>query len=144
MTAQPGNPAASVQQPEEQLRYARWLDAGTRAGLVALVVLFVLYALGLLAPHVPVERLPQLWSMPARDFLLATGSPTGWGWLALAGRGDFINLFGIALLAGCSLLALAVLIPGYLRRGDRLYAALCVAEIVVVLLAASGLLTAGH
>jgi hypothetical protein len=136
--------AAVVEQPPEQLRYARWLEAGTRAGLAALVLLFVIYALGLLAPHVPVQRLPELWVLPAGEFLQTTASPTGWGWVELAGRGDYINLFGIVALAGCSLLALAALIPGYLQRGDRLFAALCVTEIAVVLLAASGLLTAGH
>jgi hypothetical protein len=140
VSVQPATPA----QPPEQLRYAHWLEWGTRAGLAALVLLFMAYASGLMAPHVPVERLPELWSLPAAEFIRATGAPTGWGWLAMLGRGDIVNLVGIALLAGCSLLALAALVPGYLRRGERLYAALCVAEIGVVLLAASGLLGAGH
>ncbi|HOW49794.1 MAG TPA: hypothetical protein P5163_16395 [Rubrivivax sp.] len=133
-----------VQQSPEQLRYARLLDWGTRVGLVLLIVSFVAYVLGLAEAHVPPERLPQIWQHPVGRYLELTGSPTGWGWLALVHRGDIAGLVGIAVLAGCSVLCLLALVPMYLRRGDRAYAALCVAEAAVVVLAASGVLAAGH
>ena len=134
----------SVVQPPEQLRYARWLEWGTRVGLAALILIFLAYGIGLVEPHVPHSRLPEVWNLPVSQFLAATGLPTGWGWLAFAHRGDIANLLGIAMLTGASLLALLALLPLYLRRRDRLYAALCVAQVAVLLLAASGLLTAGH
>ncbi len=134
----------SVVQPPEQLRYARWLEWGTRVGLVALILIFLAYGIGLVEPHVPHSRLPEVWNLPVSQFLAATGLPTGWGWLAFAHRGDIANLLGIAMLTGASLLALLALLPLYLRRRDRLYAALCVVQVAVLLLAASGLLTAGH
>ena len=133
-----------VQQSPEQLRYARLLDWGTRVGLVLLIVSFVAYVLGLAEAHVPPERLPQIWQHPVGRYLELTGSPTGWGWLALVHRGDIAGLVGIAVLAGCSVLCLLALVPMYLRRGDRAYAALCVAEAAVVVLAATGVLAAGH
>lgn len=135
---------APVPQATEQLRYARWLDLGTRAGLVVLVGSFFAYAAGLLAPHVPHQRLPELWTLPVGAFVQATGVPTGWNWLALAHRGDIANLLGIVLLSGCSLLCLLSLLPLYAKRGDRAYLAICIAEIAVLLLAASGVLTLGH
>ena len=49
-----------------------------------------------------------------------------------------------AVLAGCSAVCLAAVIPLYVRRGDRAYALVCALVIVVLLLAASGILTAGH
>ena len=131
-------------QPAEQLRYARWLERGTRTGFAVLVVLFLAYAVGALPPHVPHGRLAELWSLPVDAFLNATGMPVGWGWLVVAHRGDVANLVGIALLAGCSVLALLMLVPLYAQRGERLYLALCLAEIAVLLLAASGVLTANH
>ncbi len=134
----------SVVQPPEQLRYARWLEWGTRVGLAALILIFLAYGIGLVEPHVPHSRLPEVWNLPVSQFLAATGLPTGWGWLAFAHRGDIANLLGIAMLTGASLLALLALLPLYLRQRDRLYAALCVAQVAVLLLAASGLLTAGH
>jgi hypothetical protein len=39
---------------------------------------------------------------------------------------------------------LLALVPLYLRRGDKAFAALCLAEVAVVLLAASGWLSGGH
>lgn len=134
----------SVVQPAEQLRYARWLEWGSRVGLGALVLIFLAYGLGLSEPHVPHSRLPEVWNLPVSQFLAATGLPSGWGWLAHAHRGDIANLIGIGLLTGASLLALLALLPLYLRQGERLYAGLCLAEVAVLLLAASGLLTTGH
>jgi hypothetical protein len=138
------NATPPVVQPAEQLRYARLLDLLARIGLALLVASFVVYALGWLPAHVAVERLPELWTLPVVDYLQRTGAPTGWGWLALAGHGDVAGLVGIALLAGCSLPCLLALVPLYLRRGDKALAWLCIAEVAVVLLAASGLLGAGH
>lgn len=131
-------------QPSEQLRYARWIEWGTRIGLVALVASFVAYAAGWPAPLVPVDRLPELWSLPVARYLQASGMPTGWGWLAQLGHGDVAGLAGIALLAGCSLPALLALVPLFHARGERVYLLLCLAQVAVLLLAASGLLTVGH
>jgi len=139
------NPSAqAVVQPNEQLLYARLLDWSTRLGLLVLVLSFAAYAFGLVIPHVPLERLPQLWSHPVAQYLQETQLPVGWGWLALVHRGDVAGLVGIVILAGCSLACLLALVPLYLRRGDKAFAALCLAEVAVVLLAASGWLSGGH
>jgi hypothetical protein len=135
---------APVLQPFEQLRYALWLDWGARIGLAALVALFFAYATGILEPLVPHERLPEVWQLPATQYVEATAMPTGWHWLSQVQRGDVANMIGIALLAGCSLPALLVVLPLYVRRGERHLAWVGAAEIAVLLLAASGMLTAGH
>ena len=134
----------SVEQPVEQLLYARLLDWGARAGLLVLVLSFTAYMLGLAESHVPMRQLPELWEHPVGRYLELTQSPTGWGWLALVHRGDVTGLVGIAILAGCSLVCLLALVPLYWRRGDRAFVALCMAEVAVVLLAASGWFTTGH
>jgi hypothetical protein len=140
--AQPKRAAAV--QSAEQLRYASWLDWGTRIGLVLLVASFAAYVTGLLEPQVPLQRLPELWSQPVGSYLAQTQMPTGWGWLALVMKGDVVGLLGIALLAGCSVLCLLALVPLYFKRGDRAYVLLCLAEVAVVVLAASGLISGGH
>jgi hypothetical protein len=146
VTTSSSSPSTDLQ-PPEQLRYARLLNWGTRVGLVVLIASFAAYMLGLLESHVPVERLPELWEHPVGHFLEQTGMPTGWGWLALIHKGDVAGLLGIAILAGCSLPALLALVPLFLKRGqrgDRHFAWLCVAEVAVVVLAASGWLGGGH
>ena len=132
------------QQPAEQLVYAQWLDWGTRIGLITLIGVFAAYGTGFLAPHVPLSQLPQVWSLPVAKFLAATGLPSGWGWAHYIHQGDVANLLGICIMSGCSLLCLGVLVRLYLKKGDRLFAAICLAEMSVLLLAASGILTAGH
>jgi len=128
----------------EQQIYARVLDRAAKAGFVILVAGFFAYALGWIPAHVPLERLPELWRLPLQDYLRATDTPTGWGWIVHLPKGEFASLAGIEILAGCSLVCLLAIIPVYARRGDRVYVAICVAEIAVLLLAASGVLTGVH
>jgi hypothetical protein len=126
------------------LRYAKVLEGGTRLGLALLLASFVLYVAGVLPPHVPLERLPELWSLPVGRYLELTGAPTGWRWIWLLHHGDMLCLTGIALLAAWSGVCMLALLPIYKARGDTVYVVLCVAQLAVLLVAASGLLGAGH
>lgn len=128
---------------KEQLRYARWIDVGTRAGFVVLIASFLAYVLGLLEPLVRLADLPRLWTLPVDRYIAASGAPTGWGWVAQLGRGDYLNLVGVATLCFVTVVAYARIVPALLRSGDRVYAWLAIAQIVVLLIAASGFL-AGH
>jgi hypothetical protein len=129
---------------DEAVRYAFLLDWGTRIGLGVLLLSFAAYLFGLLPAHVPLDQLPGVWNLPVDAFLQRTGTPKGWGWLALAHKGDLSNLIGISLLAGCSLPPLLGLIPLYLKQRDPVYAGICALIVVVLVLAASGFLTGGH
>jgi hypothetical protein len=138
-------PTTTAQQQQlEALRYANLLDWGARLGVVALIVSFAAYAFGLLTPHVPLEQLPTVWNLPVGAYLQQTATPTGWGWLALAHKGDLSGLIGISILAGCSLPPLLGLIPLYLKQRDYVYAVICSMIMAVLILAASGILTGGH
>lgn len=135
---------ASIEQPPEQLRYAQWLDWGTRLGLLVLAITFAAYLAGWLPPRLSMHELSTLWHLPAGEFARLTGTPLGWAWLAKAQHGDLAALLGIVLLAGCSVPCLLALVPLYWRSGDRAYVAICLAEVAVLLLAASGVLSTGH
>lgn len=108
------------------------------------MVAFAAYVLGFVPARVPPERLAEVWSLPVAQYLQATGGAQGWGWVGEIGRGDMAALAGIGLLAGGSVVALLALVPLYLKRRDRVFAALCAAEAAVILLAASGWITGGH
>ena len=126
-----------------QSRYARWLAWGTRVALACLMAGFLAYVLGL-APHVPIEKLPAIWQVPSAQLLRDTGLRPGWHWASLLHRSDMLVLAAIALLSSVSIACVAAVIPLFARRGERVFAAMCVLQIVVLLLAASGLLTTGH
>jgi len=125
---------------EAQRLYARWLLWGTRLGLGLLVVGFIAYTSGIIDAHVPIERLPELWGRPAAHLLAQTGVAEGLGWAANVHRGDILVLAAIALLASCSVACLAVIMPIFHRRGERAFAILCLAQIAVLIFAASGVL----
>lgn len=142
--ARPASAPLAPSQPTEQLRYARWLEWGSRLGQCVLAVSFTLYLLGLMQPLIPPESLPQYWTLPVKDFLRATESPSGWLWLSLLDRSDMAGLLGISILAGSSLLAVLALLPLYWRRKDYAFVLLCAGQMAVLLLAASGVLMPTH
>jgi hypothetical protein len=144
VSAAPARQAPAALQPPEQQRYANLLVWGTRVGLLVVLLGFAAYVSGVVAPQVPVQRLPELWTLPLHQYIAQTGMPTGWGWTALVHHSDILSLAGIALLAGCSVLCLLSLVPLYAGRGERAFVLVCLADAAVVLLAASGLLTGGH
>lgn len=128
----------------DQARYARLLAIGTHAGLALLVVLFALYMFGILAPHVPHDRLPELWQLPASGYLERTGIAGGWGWVEFLDRADILTLTGIVALAFWSVPCLVAIMPLYWFEGQRLLLAICALEVGVILVAASGLVGGGH
>jgi hypothetical protein len=125
-------------------RYAIWLQWGTRIGLALLVAAFIAYVAGFVAAHVPIERTAAMWSQPAAAMVEATGLRATWAWAGHLGRSDMLALAAIALLASCSIACVAAVIPVFARHRERVLVGICVQQVAVLLLAASGLLTAGH
>ncbi|MBZ0156602.1 MAG: hypothetical protein K8I29_10410 [Alphaproteobacteria bacterium] len=128
---------------EEQLAYAKLLDAGMKLGLLMLIVSFFVYLAGILPPHLPVDDLPKYWGMSVHEYLDATGIHPGWAWLGMLGKGDFLNFIGVAFLAGVTILCYIRVIPILFRKKDTIYAVLAIIEVLVLVLAASGLLKSG-
>jgi hypothetical protein len=125
-----------------QSAYAASLAWGTRIGLSLLVAAFAAYVLGLVPTLLPIDELPRYWSRPASELLAATGTPAGWGWATWLPRADMLVLAAIALVASCSIVCLLLAMRAFGSDGERVPAILCILEVVVILLAASGLLAA--
>ncbi|HUW00543.1 MAG TPA: hypothetical protein VMV88_10335 [Gallionella sp.] len=123
----------------EQLSYAEVLHWSTLLGFIVLVVTFAAYVLGWLPTDIPLERLPQLWNLPLNEYLKATGIPTGWSWLFLMNKGDFASQLGIAILSGCSIACIIAIMPAYAKAKNFTYIAICILEIAVLALSASGI-----
>jgi hypothetical protein len=144
--------AKAAEANEEQLLYAKILEIGMYLGLALLLATFVLYVFGIMAPAVPIEQLPNYWVMSAHDYVEAINHDflhrdhgvTGWGWVAVIGKGDFVNFLGIALLSGVTIVCYAGIIPTLLRKKQTAYVWMAIAEVVILVLAASGILAVGH
>lgn len=130
---------------EEQLRYAKILDLGVKIGLLVLIITFIIYITGILPSFVPVQELPHYWKLSVHQYLEKTGLGQGWTWLGLLDKGDFLNFLGIAFLAGVTIICYLSVIPIFFRKKDNIYGVLAIIEVLVLLLAASGILkTGGH
>ncbi len=128
---------------EEQLAYADLLDLGMKAGLLVLTVTFLVYLTGLLEPRIALADLPRYWSLPVKQYLAATGIEAGWGWVRLVGHGDYLNFVGVAFLSGITIVCYLAITPILVRRRDLVFGALATLEVVVLALAASGLVGGG-
>ena len=128
---------------EEQLAYAKLLDGGMKAGLLMIIVTFIVYLSGVLAPHIPLHEVSRYWGMSVHKYLEATSIQPGWAWLGMLGKGDFLNFIGVAFLAGVTIPCYLRIIPIFFRNKDNVYGVLAVLEVLVLALAASGLLKAG-
>ena len=148
----PGRPELTVEASEEQLLYAKILNVGMYLGLGILLATFALYLTGLLAPAVPIEELPNYWTLSAHDYLEAINHQflhrdelvLGWGWVFVLNKGDFVNFVGIAVLALVTIVCYLGILPTLIKKKDWIYGAIAVVEVLILTLAASGLVSAGH
>jgi hypothetical protein len=127
----------------EQLAYASILDKGMKIGLLMLIISFIIYLTGILTPYIPVNDLPKYWTMSVHKYLEATGIHPGWSWLGLLGKGDFLNFIGIAFLAGITAVCYIRIIPILFAKKDMAFGIIAILEVIVLVLAASGLLKSG-
>ena len=136
----------------DQLLYASILAKGMYLGLAILLVTFVLYLTGAMQPGIPIEELPRLWTLSAHEYLEAVNHEflhrpevvDGWRWMALLGMGDYVNFIGIALLSAVTIVCYLGVLPNLLRKKDWIYSAIVAVQVLVLVLAASGLVAVGH
>ncbi len=128
---------------EEQLVYANILGKGMWSGLGLLIVTFLVYISGVLPSYIPIAELPKYWGMRAHEVNKTLNIPTGWGWLANVGKGDYLNFIGIAMLSGLTIVCYIVIMPILKRKKDTAYFIIALAEVLVLALAASGILKSG-
>lgn len=133
----------SLRPMPEQITYANLLFIGAWAGIVLMIITYFVYAAGILPPHVGFTLVIENWDKGVDEFLEITRSPHGWGWLSLLKKGDFLNYLGLVLIAVLTMICYLFLIAGYGKRRDWVYFFISVLEVVVLSLAASGLLGAG-
>lgn len=127
----------------EQIKYANILFIGAWLGILLMMITYLIYITGALAPHVDVAVIIQNWDKGIDEFLEITNSPQGWEWLSLSNKGDFLNFLGLVLIAVLTIICYLFLISGYGKRKDWAYFIIAILEVVVLSLAASNILGAG-
>ncbi len=128
---------------EIQLSYSTLLSWLTRIGFVFLLATFIPYFFGILGNYVPRYLLARYWGKPLSQYLQLTQAKTGWNWLWELHHGDFLNLLPMAFLASITIICLAPITIRFFRNREPLQAIIAILEILVLVVAASGLLKAG-
>jgi hypothetical protein len=137
------SPQKSLQAGPEQVLYAYLLEKGMYFGLLLLVLSFVLYVSGIVKSYIPRGEISRYWSLNVGDYLHTANIKSGWAWVSMIGYGDFLTFVPVAILAGVTILCFAAIVPVLWKENDRVYALLAVIEVLVLSLAASGILGAG-
>ncbi|SFN06249.1 DUF1634 domain-containing protein [Thermodesulforhabdus norvegica] len=129
----------------EQILYADLLFYGCWLGIAIMLVTYFIYLTGILEPYVPMDRISEYWSNNVHHYVEQAKIPVGWGWVRLLNKGDFLNFIGIALLALMTIVGFITLIPAYVKQKDWPFVMIVIAEVIVLSVAASGVLgTGGH
>jgi hypothetical protein len=135
--------ALDTKATEEQILYANILNKGMLIGLLGLVVTFIIYGAGILSPIIPLEKVQLYWVMPVGDYLHESGIHAGWAWLGNLRYGDMLNFLPIAFLSILTVFCYLAIIPGLMRKKDTPYVVLAIIEVIVLCVAASGILGSG-
>lgn len=133
----------SLKPSREQIIYANLLIIGVWAGIAILITTYTIYVTGILTSHVELSVIPTVWGKGVGEFLEITHSPHGWGWIPLLVKGDFLNYIGFVLLALMTIICYLVLVRGYIRQKNWIFTTIALLEIVVLSVAASGILGSG-
>ena len=137
---------------QEQVLYAKILEKGMLVGLLMMFVTFALYVFGIMKPAMPGDQIASDWNMNVHDYLVAINNnflhgehlPTGWSWVKLVGKGDFLNFIPIAILSGVTIVCYIAILPGLFARGDKAMGIITLLTALILTLAASGILAVGH
>ena len=137
---------------QEQVLYANILGKGMLVGLVMMFITFALYVFGILTPAIPLDKVPSLWSQPVHDYLVMINDNflhrehliTGWNWMSMLEKSDFLNFLPVAILSGVTIVCYLAIAPGLFKRGDKAMGAMAILEAAILTLAASGILAVGH
>ncbi len=138
-----GEHDAACASPREQIIYANMLLLGVWLGLFALLVTYTVYLTGLLPSAVPIAEVTQHWDKGVDEYLAVTGLSTGWSWAGRLNQGDFLNYVPFALLGLTSIVCYLVLLANYVQARNRTFSVMVALEILVLSVAASGILGGG-
>jgi hypothetical protein len=130
-----------------QLVYARVLERASHIGMAFLAVGYLVYVLQLLPLSVPIDAVAGNWHLKASAMQQKLHTPSGWSFLSSTAalvNGDVVSYLSIYFLALVTIICLAFAIITFYREKNYLYTAIAVLQVVVLIIASSGIVSGGH
>lgn len=128
----------SGQQRAERAAYATVMSVFAAAGLAALLIGFIIYALQLLPTFRPPQETVALWHLSAEQLATTTAREA-----RLSGRmglatGDLVAIAPIIFLALATIFAFLTVTVVFIRRKNGWYALFAIVQAAILILAAAG------
>lgn len=123
-----------------QESYAALLVWFVRIALLGLFVSFALYATGLIPSTLDIAEVPDSWHLSAEAYAEATGGVTGWAWVRTLGEGRTLAFASLVLFPLGTLVMVTAATVLYLRNRVPAYAVITFLELIVLVVAATGVL----
>jgi hypothetical protein len=130
-----------------QLVYARTLDYVAHSVIILMAVGYFLYLTELLPLSVPIETIAGNWHLSAAHLQAKLNLPCGWGcFTSPAGllHGDIFSYISVIFLSLATLICLASAVAVFISEKKHLYSAIATLQVLVLLVAASGIMTGGR
>jgi hypothetical protein len=110
-------------------------------GFVLMAGSFALYVSGILPAQTPAKEVISNWHLDVDSYAEETGVSRGWAFLRDIGVGDNLAFGSLVFMAVAVIVCLAVMIPVFMRGRARLFAVIATLQMIVLILAASGIVS---
>lgn len=127
-----------------QLTFASILVWLVRIGLGLLFVTFVVYASGLVSSVVAIADVPDHWHLSADEYAELTDLEIGWAWLGTFDQGRTLVFAALVFFPTGTMVLIGITVVLYLRQKVPAYALIAFLELVVLIVAATGIFSIGH
>ncbi|NTU92493.1 MAG: DUF1634 domain-containing protein [Chlorobiaceae bacterium] len=130
-----------------QLTYAKTLEFVSHSVIVVMAVGYLFYLLQLLPLGLPIETIAGNWHLSSAELHDTMQVPCGWSCfssLSTLLHGDSVSYASVVFLAMATTLCLATAIWAFFSEKNYFYAAMATLQVVVLLLAASGIFSSGR
>lgn len=127
-----------------QLAYADILSKVTLLGMVFLGLGLFIYVFELRPSMVSAATVSEHWHMRASEYTQHLQTPNGWDWIEHIFYSDILSYASIIFLSMGTIGCLIVTTFAFFKEKDRIYTAISIAQVLILLLAASGIVGGGH
>lgn len=124
--------------------FAKVLIWIVRIGLVAMAATFVLYVSSTVGSALPVDGVADYWHLDSAEYRDVTSGAQGWQWIRDIGDGSTLAFSALVFFPASVIVAVAIAALLYMRHGVGRYAIISVLLAIVLLVAATGVISIGH
>jgi hypothetical protein len=130
-----------------QFAYAKTLDIVAHAVMLVIGIGYLLYILRLLPLTVPIETIAGNWQLSSSELQSKLHVFCGWSCftsLPVLLHGDAVSYASVVMLSMATLFCLVTAVMAFFREKNHLFLMIAILQVVVLLVAASGVMTLGH